>query len=96
MNQYVHISQGGERYHYVDSGLDNIWLIGGVESHETSYGPSTSIHDVDDFHRTIAMDIIASTNMNPQEIRFLQIELDLFQRALATLIGSDDGKVYRR
>lgn len=95
MTDYAHISQGGPRYHYTDSGLDNIWLVGGVEHHDTPYGPATSIHDVDDLHQVIARDIIDSPNMTGQEFRFLRIELDLSQKVLAQLLKATVQQVHR-
>lgn len=95
MNDYLHIDDGSARYHYTDSGLDNIWLIGGVEFHDTSYGPATSIHDVDDLHRAIAMDIIESPKMTGPEFRFLRIELDLSQKVIAQLIKASEQQIHR-
>ncbi|WP_298974344.1 helix-turn-helix domain-containing protein [uncultured Roseobacter sp.] len=95
MTEYLHINNGDDRYHYTGSGLDNIWLVGGVEYHETTYGPATSIHDVDDLHRAIAMDIISSASMTGKEFRFLRIELDLSQKVLAQLIKATEQQIHR-
>jgi len=96
MTNYIHTNQGGDaKYHYTDCGLDNIWLIGGVEFHETSYGPATSIHDVDDLHRAIAVNIIDSPKMTGPEFRFLRVELDLSQRMLAQLIKATEQQIHR-
>lgn len=95
MTEYIHTNQGGGKYHYTDCGLDNIWLIGGVEFHETSYGSATSIYDVDDLHRAIAMDIIDRPTMTGPEFRFLRLELDLSQRALACLMKATEQQIHR-
>lgn len=83
-------------YHYVDSGLPNIWLDGGVETTETEYGQATSIANLDDLHHEIAMDIISSPGrMTGAEFRFIRIELDLSQRVLAGCIKSTEKNVQR-
>lgn len=93
--EFIHVSESNERYHYVDCGLDNIWLVGGVERTDTPYGPATAIHDLEHLHHAIAMDIIASPQMNADEFRFLRMELDLSQAALATLLRTKVQQIHR-
>lgn len=95
MTNYVHKADAHEPYHYLDSGLDNIWLTGGVERHETDYGPATSIKDIEDLHQAIAMDIIGGSTMTGEEFRFLRVELDLSQKVLAQLIKADEQQIHR-
>ncbi|MFZ1348265.1 MAG: hypothetical protein WAS32_15210 [Tabrizicola sp.] len=84
-----------DAYHYTDSGLDNIWLLHGFDRHQTPYGPATSIRDIDALHQSIAMSIVKSEKMTGQEFRFLRIELDLSQRALAGLLKATEQQVHR-
>ena len=83
-------------YNYIDSGLPNIWLDGGVEVTRTEYGPATSIANLDSLHHEIAMDIIGTPGpMTGAEFRFLRIELDLSQKVLAHCIKSTEKNVQR-
>lgn len=86
---------GTDLYHYTDCGLPNVWLQG-VERHETSYGPATSIPYVEDLHRVIGL-AIAETNrqMTGAEIRFLRTELDLSQRSLSGLLAVKENTLRR-
>jgi len=75
-------------YHYKESGLDNVWLHGGVERHDTSYGPGISIRDVDGLHAAIGLSLAdRQEQLSGMEVRFLRHELDLSQRALGDLLG---------
>lgn len=84
-----------DAYHYTDSGLDNIWLLDGFEQYETPYGSATSIRDIDALHQAIGMSIVKSEKMTGQEFRFLRVELDLSQRALAGLLKATEQQVHR-
>jgi putative transcriptional regulator len=76
MTERTHYIPNGA-YHYTESGLDNVWLLDGVEHHETPYGPATSIRDIDELHRAIGISITKSERMTGAEFRFLRTELDL-------------------
>lgn len=85
-----------EMFHYDTCGLPNIYLDGGVTVHDTPHGPATSIADLDGLHHLIAMDIINDpAPMSPEEFRFLRIELDLSQRALAAILQTEEKNVQR-
>ncbi len=47
-------------HHYVESGLDNVWLANGYTIHKTKYGEGVSIDNTDALHRAIAAKIINS------------------------------------
>ncbi|ETX10406.1 hypothetical protein OCH239_22245 [Roseivivax halodurans JCM 10272] len=82
-------------YHYADSGLPNVWLDG-VESHETPYGPATTIPAMENLHSAIGMAIATSNHqMSGEEVRFLRIELDLSQARLAQLLDVTEQTVRR-
>lgn len=45
-------------YHYVTSGLSNVWLKNGFSVKETEYGRSVSIHDIEGLHKAIGLYIV--------------------------------------
>lgn len=85
-----------ELYHYTECGLPNVWLDGGIVVNQTPYGATTSIAALDSLHHEIAMDIISrATCMTGAEMRFLRIELDLSQRALARMLKTSEKNIQR-
>jgi putative transcriptional regulator len=82
-------------YHYTECGLDNVWLMNGVAFEtDPNYGEVYAIEDVEGLHRQIASDLIHLPRpLNGAEFRFLRRELDLSQKALAILIGSNDQSI---
>ncbi|MEM6834099.1 MAG: helix-turn-helix transcriptional regulator [Pseudomonadota bacterium] len=96
MAKFSHKGSKSDFYHYLDSGLDDIWLSGsGVVRTETPYGPATSIHNIDELHNAIGRSIANSKEINRKEFRFLRVELDLSQKALASLLRATEQQVYR-
>lgn len=86
----------GELYHYQECGLDNVWIKGGVKYHNTPYGHGVSIHEQENLHKVIGLDIAKSLyKMKPQELRFLRIEMELSQKNLGALIGVDAQTIAR-
>ena len=78
-------------YHYLDCGLDNVWLLDGYEVHDTPYGEGTSIADVAGLQLRIGKMIIeCASPLNGAEFRFLREELELGQRELALEIGATE------
>ena len=74
-------AQGAGWYHYTESGLDNVWLLGGVARHETPYGPGVAIDDVDGLNAAIAAWIVERKSYwHGRELKFLRKRLDLSQR----------------
>lgn len=83
-------------YHYVDSGLDNIWLENGYTVHSTPYGEGVSIKDTDGLHGAIANLIVSQARpMNGAEFRFLRIQMEMSQRTLAGVLGEDEQAIRR-
>lgn len=81
-------------YHYLSCGLDNIYLLNGYEVHETEDGPTYGIHNFDALHRAIALGLVNKpAPLNGKEFRFLRVELDLSQKAIADLFGYTDQTV---
>lgn len=83
-------------HHYTESGLNNVWLDGGVTHHETAYGPGVSIEDADGLDATIANWIVERKSYwSGRELRFLRRRLNLSQKGLADLLGYSDQQVRR-
>ena len=77
-------------YHYLESGLQNIWLANGFTVHETDYGNGVSIDDVAGLHQVIAKSLIENKpRLSGGEFRFLRKELGLSQVKLGELWGYD-------
>jgi DNA-binding transcriptional regulator YiaG len=80
-----------ERYHYRDSGLDNVWLEGGFEHVKSPYGDGVRIEDLDGLHRCIARCLIEKPGLlSGAEFRFLRTELDLSQSTMGQLCGREE------
>jgi DNA-binding transcriptional regulator YiaG len=75
-------------FHYTSCGLRNVWLHNGYAERETEYGESLAIHDLEGLHKAIGLCL---ANYKPRlsgaEVRFLRIELDMSQQALAKFLG---------
>ena len=80
-----------KRYHYRDSGLDNVWIEGGFDEIDSPYGEGVAIHDVDGLHRCIAHCLVNKPGpLTGPEFKFLRTELDLSQLALGNLCGRNE------
>ena len=76
-------------YHYVDSGLDHVYLQNGYDE----IGDAISIHNIDELHEVIGRSIVVRATMAGAEFRFLRIELNLSQAHLAQLLGVVESSV---
>lgn len=88
----------GNMYHYVESGLDDVWLqIGaGVEFIDRPAGRSVRIKDLEGLHELIGRTLaIHKKDLTGKEIRFLRKELLLSQGVLAKLLGVAEQTVHR-
>ncbi|MET1069554.1 MAG: transcriptional regulator [Pseudomonas prosekii] len=75
-------------YHYVESGLPNVWLSNGFVVKQTAYGESIAITDVKGLHDVIGKVIAAKSSvLTGAEFRFLRKELGLSQESLADIVG---------
>lgn len=82
-------------YHYTESGLDNVVLVNGytVEEHP-EYGELVSIDNVRGLHEAISEQIVNLTRaLNGAEFRYLRLELDLSQRSLAAVLGTNEQSI---
>lgn len=82
-------------YHYTESGLDNVWLENGVtvEAHP-NYGELVSIVDVKGLHEAIGRWLVSQPRaLTGSEFRFLRLELDMSQKTLAAMVGTNEQSV---
>ena len=78
-------------HHYLESGLDNVYLLDGYRLHDTPYGEGVSIEDTAGLNRRIGkMLVVSAPVLNGAELRFLRKEMDLGQRDLALEIGASE------
>jgi len=83
-------------YHYTESGLDNIYLLNGVNFVQEDGDTFTSIDDLEQLHIQIGKTLVEKTSpLLAKEFRFLRIELNLSQKALAELLGVDSQTIAR-
>ena len=80
-------------YHYIESGLKNIWLTNGFTVKKTPYGEAVSIQDVEGLHRLIGSIIAKRPKLTGPELRFLRKELGLSQKGLADFVGTSEQTV---
>ena len=77
-------------YKYTECGLDNVYLIGGVEFVHTPRGKGVTIKDVEGLHRLIGSILVRERKtLNGREFRFLRHEINATQQVLAMLLGID-------
>ena len=75
-------------YHYVESGLPNVWLRNGFVVKETAYGEAIAIEDVKGLHDVIGKMVAEKpAALTGAEFRFLRKELGLSQENLAKIVG---------
>jgi DNA-binding transcriptional regulator YiaG len=82
-------------YHYTESGLDNVWLENGfkIETHK-NYGDLISITNPRGLHEFIGRWLVAQPRtLTGAEFRFLRTELDMSQRTLADLVGTNEQSI---
>lgn len=75
-------------YHYVESGLPNVWLSNGFVVKETAYGEAVAITDVKGLHDVIGKALAEKpAALTGSEFRFLRKELGLSQESLGEIVG---------
>jgi putative transcriptional regulator len=101
MNKPEHFSMNGRAeapvpYHYVECGLDNIYLLNGFTFDECDGEEYVSIENVDGLWKAIGLNIVTKKKMmSPKEIRFLRGQMDMTQSELAAMLRVDDQTVAR-
>jgi putative transcriptional regulator len=87
-----------EKYHYTESGLDNVWLVGEGVKFVTLPGgrKEVRISDVEGLHREICRLLIEEKkSLTGKEFRFLRQELLLSQATLAKLLEVAEQTIHR-
>lgn len=81
----------GGTYHYVESGLDNVYLLNGFTTEEDpEYGPLVTFHNPDMMHRAIAIGIIEEGRpLTGPEFKFLRRLRKMTQAKVAEFFGVD-------
>ena len=83
-------------HHYIESGLDNVWLDNGFTRHSTPYGEGIAVQDVAGLHMAIGRWLLSRSHaLTGAELRFLRIEMELTQRSLASMLGVEEQAVRR-
>lgn len=83
-------------YHYTESGLDSVYLIGGFEISDDGHRQTIRIKDVDGLHEAIGRHVVCEKKrLTGRDIRFLRTELLMSQSALAALLHVDEQTVAR-
>lgn len=78
------------QYHYVQCGLENVWLRNGFTVKDTPYGKAVSIQNVEGLHDTIANALTEKPGqLTGQEFRFLRQQLEMSQKRLGEVFGKD-------
>ena len=83
------MSKQAEYYHYIECGLDNIYLVNGFKITKTSDGDEELfIHDIHGLHKAISNILVFKKGLlAANEIKFIRTMLDLSQSKLAALVG---------
>ena len=86
----------GERYHYRECGLEDVYLVNGFTRFKSARGTSVAIKNIDMLHQAIGTHLCNQTGeLSGREIKFLRRELMLSQAALAHLVGVKEQTVHR-
>ena len=84
-----------EDYHYLESGLDNLWLCD-VEVYRCQCGESAAIPQPIEIHRAIAKCLLMSqTPLLGKEIRFLRKHMAMKAMDFAKRLGVDKATISR-
>ncbi|PYE30224.1 DNA-binding transcriptional regulator YiaG [Idiomarina fontislapidosi] len=83
-------------YHYIESGLSNIYLKNGFTVEHIDGEEYTSIDDMNGLHRAIGQAVVDSRKpLTNEEFKFLRIEMNISQKMLGTRFGVDEQTIAR-
>ena len=80
-------------YHYIECGLQNIWLKNGFIIEEMDSEKTVAIEDLDGLHRAIGIEICRHRFISGDEFRFLRKELDMSQSKLGEILGVSENSI---
>ena len=85
-----------DRYHYLECGLDDVYLLNGFERFTSARGTSVAIRDVDELHLVIGKHLCRhKKKLTGKEIRFLRREMPLSQAMLAQMLDVTEQTIHR-
>lgn len=85
-----------EKYHYLECGLDDVYLVNGFERKESPRGAGIAIRDIDKLHRAIGEYLcLRKKELTGREVRFLRREMLMSQSTLAHLLDVGEQTVHR-
>ena len=85
-----------DRYHYLECGLDDVYLLNGFKRFKSPRGTSVAIRDVDKLHRAIGRHLCRhKKKLNGKEIRFLRRGMPMSQASLAHMLDVKEQTIYR-
>ncbi|CAB0150931.1 hypothetical protein PSI9734_01370 [Pseudidiomarina piscicola] len=83
-------------YHYIESGLSNIYLKNGFTVEHIDGEEYTGIDDMNGLHRAIGQAVVDSRKpLTNEEFKFLRIEMNISQKMLGTRFGVDEQTIAR-
>lgn len=83
-------------YHYLESGLDNVYLQNGYRYENSPHGKQLIIKDIDGLHKAIGIALIRDRkNLSGKELRFLRHEMLMSQSTLSRLLEVSEGAINR-
>ena len=89
-------NKSNEAYHYIECGLDNVFLYNIPIVHDQGGEQVVCIPRIHVLHKVIAQGIIIKNGLlSGKEIRFLRTEMGLKQSELAQIIGKDQQTIGR-
>jgi DNA-binding transcriptional regulator YiaG len=80
-------------YHYIECGLDNVWLVNGFHIEKIDGEEFVSFEDADELHQAIGRSLAEKPALTGAEVRFLRKELGMSQRILADVLGTTEQTV---
>ncbi|TFF19124.1 helix-turn-helix domain-containing protein [Jiella endophytica] len=84
------------RHHYVESGLDNVYIEGIAVERDANGEEMVTIPAVNQLHRIISVAIISHPKgISGPELRFLRSEMGLTQAELAAIVHRDKQSIGR-
>jgi len=80
-------------YHYLECGLDNIWLRNGFIIEKIDGEKPVKIEDLDGPFRGIGTEICGNRFVSGDEFRFLRKELDMSQLKLGEIVRVSENSI---
>lgn len=83
-----------DKHHYIECGLDNVWICNGYTKTTDQYGEYIQIEDVDGLHKVIGQALVEKkARLSGLEVRFLRVEMNLSQKSLGKMLAKQDQSI---